>query len=326
MTFAASWLTHPGLVRTGSLYRTDLYWNSPANKPVSKAKIALSYDPERTLITRFLPADGLMTADVRLEPGSATVALVAENPVKAEIWPDGMFIGTVEWQCQAEGETCMDLSVTMSPTSKGWELCVEQKREETKCLCVNVIYRAANAGDLAEAQGALRRLVGLLSSTHNVEQCCPVFEMRQTHFALNVAQLGALMAPGVIGADGAVSNGLEQQRMVQSMTGQRARCINLFMLPLNWADGRIGSAHVGQATTPGGGRVNRGVAVVNPGSISGPGGDRNVVAHEFGHVLGLNHFPANTANVMHPTAFPSGRNLTSEQCRTIWQNLDNYEC
>ncbi|MFN0168166.1 MAG: hypothetical protein ACKV22_17210 [Bryobacteraceae bacterium] len=317
IVFASSWLADPGVVLTGTRFQTPLYWAPPANRPIAEAKITLHYPVDLVHFVGFNPtaSPGLQIQHT-VTNGSLAVALSADPLIDASHYPEGLHIGDIVWDCAAEGQTCFDLSVTMSPDTPVWEMCVKQKRENQKCICVNLVYQAGTAaGTLTAARDAIRRIGEILGQLGNVERCCPYVRVDRRECEISVADWTATIVPAT-GADGAITNATEQEAVLRADLCQRARCINFLIAPLNWHDGRIGSTYV--STPPG---VAYGFGVLDPGSFAQ---DPNIAAHEAGHALGLRD-EADRHNLMGP-GFPSGVNLTETQCETVGQQIDAYRC
>lgn len=316
--FPAVALTDPGLVAVGSTFRTDLYGFPAPDRPADHATIEIEYDAARTsfvALRRDAAADPPLRVNATVErPGFLVVTLTSEVPVRAEERPNGIFLASVEWRCEAEGESCFGMVARMSPSTPKTELCVSQKRQMVKTICINIIYEQLNAAARAAGDAAAANIEQIFNSAANVGRCCPAIQVRKHYcnFPRGRAWLDAT------GGDGTVSSPDEASAIFALPDCKRRKCFNLHMLPVDEPATR-GRTQIG---APGHSVLDPGIAVSWP----------NYAAHEFGHAVGLQDLY--TRNPDGTTADPGpvdnimggrlGPNLTKEQCETVWDNIDDY--
>jgi small subunit ribosomal protein S2 len=68
---------------------------------------------------------------------------------------------------------------------------------------------------------------------------------------------------------------------------------------------------------------DRAFGAINPDKVDTV---HNIGAHEIGHALGLRHEPNTAVNNVMKQYQPHGDDLTPDQCKRIYQNVDNYPC
>ena len=316
--FAPAWLAQPGLIHVGERFTTALYCAPTAGKKVRRARIRIRLKSERMAFVSFKPnLDGPL--DIAVEP-SVAGATVSVAPRREGNFSEQAVLGTLTCRCLGEGRSCIMLIAAMSPERPGWELCVDQKRDREKCLCINLIYHQGDDNAIAQGRVAAGVIAGVLGSLRNVERCCPHVRVEIHETPVNDADWNASIVPQIgTAADGtpAVTSATDQGHLLDGAFGQRTRCINFLMMRLAWPDGRLGSTYLPNGV---GGRA-RGFGVVDPAGVAQ---DPNMMVHEAGHALGLGD-GGPPENVMHPT-IPVGLNVTAAECRTIWQNIDRYKC
>jgi hypothetical protein len=321
--FAPAWLSNPGLVHVGGKFCTNLHLAPTAGRKVRKARIRLRMNSRRTAFLGFTPnpKSGLNIEFERTSSGAMIIVTPRDGGDNAEPLPPEVFVGTCEWECLGEGRSCFVLFAAMSPESPGWELCVDQKKDREKCLCVNLIYREGDDNAIAQGRIAESVIATILSSLNNVARCCPHIKVEKHETPISAADWAASIVPNIgTRADGtpAVTSAADQHKLLEGALGQRTRCLNFLMMPLAWPDGRIGSTYKPNQV---GGRA-RGMGVVDPAGVNT---DPNVMAHETGHALGLDD-GGPPENLMNPTTVPSGVRVTAAECITIWRNIDRYKC
>ncbi len=201
-------------------------------------------------------------------------------------------------------------------TSDPWDLCVEQKKEKKKCLCINIIYKSGDSAAKTAGVDAAEQADDIISSTDNVKICCPIFTLDIKKEPLNATDWAKIVTATGNGKVSTVSQGQKftlPENFTDGITvGKKSNCINIFMVPFDTtafdARTRIGPD---------------GTAVINPSKVSSV---TNMGAHEIGHSLGLSdNSTIPSSNLMHCPQ-PHGNNLTKDQCKKIWQNIDSYPC
>jgi hypothetical protein len=312
--FSAAWIGNPGLVLAEKQFSTPVYWLPPVDRPVATATVRMTWQNLARFATFTAASDAPVRVSHAVEGSRLSITLNGDQPVNAANYPDGIFLGTCEWECLGEGECCFDLVAIMSPVTEGWKLCVKQKRENTQCICVNILYQAGSASAVA-ALAAANRIADLIGQLGNVERCCPVIRVEVHDSAISAADWTANIAPSLTPGGGANLAGEAQLR--DNGFGHLARCINFLIVPLAFPDGRTGSTYRPDGM---GGRA-RGFGILSPAGLAA---DPNIAGHEAGHALDLPDVPDDD-NLMGPH-YPSGVNLTAPQCETIWRNLSRYAC
>ncbi|WDE06740.1 hypothetical protein SG34_007500 [Thalassomonas viridans] len=315
--FAAAWLGDPGLVFEGDTFTTPLYGLPPVKRPATSAEIEIEYDPELVKFDHLLARGNEgRTVQTHVDKGTVTISIEASTPVHAEEHPDGIFIGECIWQCLGEGKSCFSLVGRMSPSTPKWKLCVKQKKDLKSCLCVNVIYKQGDNRALQQGKDAANEIPKVVSAGKNVKKCCPVLSVKVNKCAIGPADWRKVV--GAVGANETVNNRTEMDALFDANICQRAKCINLMMIDINW-NGWDGWTYYGKARG-----TNRGFGVIEPGKV-GLRGNGNLGAHEICHALDLRHEGRRRDNLMSQNP-PHGSNLTTEQCKKIFQYIDNYPC
>lgn len=319
--FSAIWLSDPGTVFAGERFRNRLFLVPPPDRSADHATAEIRFDPELVRFRRFRPAPPPVPgfrAKARAEGDLLTVTVTGETPVTAEDFPAGIEIGEITWECQGEGGFCFAAVARMSPSTPAWQQCPEQKRRNPRRLCLNIIYDAAQPGNMGVGTQIATAIETLIGSTDNVKRCCPVLQMD-----VRYKTIGNILINGAVGADGAVTtymppNG-EFQQLFTALRGMpntviEPNCINMVLIPIN--------AGAGGLTLPG----PPGDSVVDPTTAANLVGQAG--AHEAGHALGLAASEGlsdfcDPTNLMHKQ-LPVGTMLTDVQCRRIQETLGNY--
>jgi len=326
--FAAAWLQDPGTVFVGSKFNTVLYGAPEADRPIQRATVEIKFNPR---LVSFLglekppPGGPALSTNATVKENLLTIEIESEKPVSAQEYPEGIPVCTIVWKCLDEGKSCFTLVANASPSSEPWEWCVDQKRRETKCICINVIHRDGDAAARTAGTNAANQIPNIISSNANVAQCCPIVRVDIHYCAISAADWANTVVPA-IGAHGQITSLAEFNALRATGVCKRPRCINLYMIPFDDPDA--------------GGRTNDppgppGDSALHPGLV---GSRQNVGAHELAHTLGLHDLyrrrpdgsfdsgPADNLMSYFSGTDSHGTNLTRDQCRTIWQNIDNYPC
>jgi hypothetical protein len=321
--FAATWLQNPGLLNVGEEFRTVLYGLPRPDQPIQKAMIEIEFNPElASFIALEAPPPGapVLSTTSTVEGNLLSVMIESETPITAQQFPDGIPVCTIAWKCAGEGNTCFRLSGRMSPTTEKWEMCSDQKRKLQSCICINVIYPPGNTAARDAGIAAAAEVPTIFSSVANVARCCPILTT-STHTceisAADWATIAGLI--GTVGGAPTVTADAHHAAVRDSGVCRRDQCINIYMIPVS-------------VPVPGG--TGQGQTLVGPPGTSvmdptaATSGNR-VGAHEVGHALGLNgaHASANgDSNNLITALQPHGTQLTAEQCKTVFQNIDSYPC
>lgn len=317
--FAAAWFEDPGTVQPGSTFTTRIYALPPPDRPAQEATIEIGFDPEMAsfdAVSEPSPDSPVTSIGTTVEDDVLSIAVEGEAPIEAEQYPDGVYICDVTWNCLAEGEACFNLVGRMSPSTPGWEKCVSQKKEDKKCLCVNVIYKPGDANGKTKGEQAAKQVESVISSRSNVQECCPIIEVDVKSHEMTPAEWNTVNA--AIGGDQQVSGIPDWRALNRSAVGKESDCINMYMLPFNAGGTLKGLTGVGPP----------GTSALDPSVV---GSRRNVGAHEVGHALGMNSSHASAGGdpdnlMVNPNPPVHGDELTDGQCKTIWQNIDSYAC
>lgn len=321
--FSAVWLEDPGMVTVGSTFRTRLFALPPPDRKARKATIDIQFDPKLVApleVPEQYSGNPQLHITSTVKNNTLILSVESERPVSAKDHPDGLYICDIDWKCRGEGDSCFYLVGKMSPSTPKWELCVAQKRAETKCICINLIYQAGDAAALAAGTAAANQVPTLVSLSSNLTRCCPYVRVVIHRSEVDAADWAASVAAnvGVVGGNPAVVTTGQRDALWATRLRARPHCINLYMLPVS-------------IPMPGGGTAQGFTQVGPPGTsvldTTAATTVANVGAHEVGHALGLTHASAgtDTNNLMHDPQ-PHGQQLNSDQCKTIWQTIDNYYC
>lgn len=317
--FSAVWLSDPGPVFAGEPFANLLYLIPPPDRPADHATVEIELDPELVRFEALHPAaDGgpRFTAETHVDGDLLTITLEGEHPVTAAEYPTGVPIGTLQWTCRGEGQFCFSAVARMSPSTPPWKQCPDQKKKDTRTVCLNVIYDAAKPAHKAVGTTIASTTESIVGSADNVSRCCPILDLKVSY-----ETIGDILIKGAVGADGAVTtytppNG-DFQKLFKALRGMpntviENDCINLVLVPIN--------ANALGLTLPG----PPGDSVIDPtrsGTHTGKTG-----AHELTHALGLDgalgdlNDPTNLQHFQRPV----GTKLTAEQCKKIQQTLGSY--
>jgi hypothetical protein len=314
--FAAAWIGDPGLITTGSTFRTPVYLMPAAGRPLTAAKVSIAFNRRRTRFSRWRPArDGPPTA-AEAERDRVVIAVEPSRPIPVKGIPEGVQLGEVEWECTGEGETCFEVSAELSPASAPFKLCPAQKRARArKCICINIIYRTGDVQARVAGSRVMRPVARILSSTKNVSRCCPSLRLRIRYCRISAADWRNRVVPAT--GEGIVNTDDEIQRLFDLNLCQRDKCINFLMINI---DRRFADGVSSRGPRVAGG--NRSFGVINPESV---GRVHNLGAHEVGHALGLDHLGDPGENVMSENQ-PLGDDLTEQQCEDLFRFLDTFAC
>jgi hypothetical protein len=325
--FVAAWMEDPGYIQVGQKYKTKVYLQPELVRQVDKATVKVRFDGELVSYGKFTPAEiaGFpMTTQTRLDDNILVVEVNTEKKITAKEFPQGLYIGEIDWSCQGEGSTCFGVSVAMSPQTDWWEMCPRQKKQVPKCICVNIIHREGNNGD--RVAGNSFNFTGPYNLDDNLEECCPVITAQISLTAVPAVDWDAAIAAAA-GADGIIDNASESARFssggndpLRVTLGQRNNCVNFYMSPINPNMDTHAETDVGLTNGS-----NSATGVINPASVAL---DRLIGAHEIGHALGLGDLTADgdTDNLMFPNSNGQNAKLTEDQCRTIMSNIDSVRC
>lgn len=200
------------------------------------------------------------------------------------------------------------------PSREPWEMCIDQKRRDERCICINVIFREGDRDAAALSHQIAGPIVATISG--NIQRCCPAVRAEVHRCVISTENWKQVVA--AIGSDQAVTSwegeGNEFRNLFDTQAVRdcfRNQCINIVIVDIN--GGALGLTNTA------------GESVMSPDGLRT---DTNLSAHEAGHALGLSHDSAGNdrRNMMHPTVIPSGTQLTREQCRTIFENINNFAC
>jgi Matrixin len=307
VVFAATWLSNPGIIFTGNQFTTALFVTPRPDSGTDHGTVNITFDPKLATFIGFKPS-GLLdfTYESKLEGNQLMLNFKSEKYYPTNDFPEGMYLGDITWNCEAEGTTCFALQGRMSPTTDPWNLCVEQKKRRNDCICINVISVAGDAAGLAAGNAFAANVTAMLSSAANVARCCPVLTVNRSNATITQAQLNA-----IVGADGTVNTRAEQNALHADTTGAKANCINIRSVPI--------AIPVPAGTVTGNTDVAGGNIILAPSNT-----DPNVGAHEVGHALGLSH--TTVAGSLMSALQPHGSDLSAEECKTIFQNIGKYKC
>jgi len=313
--FAAAWLGDPGYVTVGSTFRTPVYVTPRDGDPLTSVTVKIEFDRRRSRFDGWTPAQETSPRAIDVAEHEVTVEFTPPRPLPPEGTPDGLLLGEIAWRCTREGPTLFTVTARMSPVSEPWTLCPTQKRERQKCICINIINRSGDLKAMEAGDRAFRDVWRILS-TANIVRCCPSLRVELHHCHISARDWRTRVLPA-IGAGGEVRSKADVDALYALGLCQRRRCINFLMIAMDhsFADGHSGTI----GPRPAGGAFG----VVNPDYV-----DRvhNIGAHEIGHVLGLHHVTdAQGDNLMSETQ-PHGDRLTADQCKQLWQHLDQYAC
>jgi len=313
--FAAAWLENPGAVFAKSTFRTALYGALPPGGPSQRAIVEIEFDPKLVTFVQLEdpPPGGPGLSTIPAAEGNLlTITVESTKPITAQEYPDGIPVCTIVWKCQDEGQVCFELVGRMSPSTPKWEMCLDQKKREQKCICINVIYKKGDAAAKTAGTNAANQVPAIISSNANVTQCCPIVKVGIKYCRIKPADWTNKIVPA-IGADEKMSS-LDEARALDRVNPCLApKCINMSMIAWNHPTIQ-GATDIGPP----------GNSSLDPGTV---GTVANVGAHEVGHALGLTHASSGgvAGNLMHDPQ-PHGTDLTKDQCKTIWENIDNYPC
>ena len=193
------------------------------------------------------------------------------------------------------------------------ELCIEQKEQRKKCICINIIYHRRNAFAKTAGISAANQLSTVISSSSNLEKCCPIVSVEIHTCGISSSDWANKVIPA-LGAEGKVSSEAEMNALFQANVCQKDNCVNLMMVGMDWG--------TFNGWTYGGNPSGKGFGVIKPSKV---GVIQNIGAHEIGHALTLDHEGKPADNLMSKYS-PHGYNLTKEQCQKIWDFIDNYPC
>jgi hypothetical protein len=320
--FSAVWFSDPGPVFAGDTFRHTLYLIPPPDRPADHATVEVEFDPKLVAFESFEPfshSGPTFHSKAAVHDKLLTIELEGPHAITAEEYPTGVPIGEVTWVCQGEGKFCFSAVARMSPSTPPWKQCPEQKKRDTRKVCLNIIYEGAKAAYKAIGTTIANTAENLIGSADNVSRCCPILDL-DVHYET----IGDILIKGAIGADGAVTTSTGRngdfQKLFRALRGMpntviKDKCINMVLVPIN-----IGG--VGGLTLPG----PPGDSVVDPvalGNLTGQAG-----AHELGHALGLSAADGladinDPTNLMHKQ-LPVGTKLSPEQCKKIQETLGSY--
>jgi hypothetical protein len=314
--FAAAWIGDPGFITVGSTFRTPVYLMPAADRPLTAAKVSITFNRRRTRFSRWRPARDGPATTAEAERDRVVIAVEPSRPIPVKGIPEGVKLGEVEWVCSGEGETCFEVSAELSPASAPFKLCPAQKRARArKCICINIIYRTGDVQARVAGSRVMRPVARILSSTKNVSRCCPSLRLRIRYCRISPADWRNLVVPAT--GEGIVNTDDEIQRLFDLNLCQRDKCINFLMINI---DRRFADGVSSRGPRLAGG--NRSFGVINPESV---GRVHNLGAHEVGHALGLEHFGGPGENVMSEDQ-PLGDDLTEQQCEDLFRFLDTFAC
>ncbi len=108
--FPAAWLELPNPIILDSEYKTLLYGNPEAHRPITKASVLVKYDPNLTSFKRIeeIPSSGIHVSAEKGH-GSITIEIESKTPHDPKDSPEGFPICYLHWKCEREGETCFEV-------------------------------------------------------------------------------------------------------------------------------------------------------------------------------------------------------------------------
>ncbi len=314
--FAASWIGDPGFVAAGTTFQTPVFLMPPAGRAIGKATVTLEFEPKNVRFLGMTPTPGVTIEQSEPANGLVAARVTFDRPVRAAHAPDGARVAVCTWECAREGKTCFSATARMSPVTEPWKLCISQKRERQKCLCINIINKEGDLKGMEAGDRAMRTVVKILS-TGNIKHCCPSLRIEMHHCRISNNDWRTKVVPAV-GARGVINSTAQIDALFALNLCQRKKCINFLMIAMDhsWADAHAGSF----GPRPG---SDRSFGVINPDYVDSV---HNLGAHEVGHDLGLHHVDNQQGeNVMSETQ-PHGDHLTPTQCQELWTHLDQYSC
>lgn len=311
--FAAAWMSGRGVARPGSNFTLPVYLQPPPDRSIRKATIEIRFDRERAKyvgLGKIATPGGMASVTPLLEEDRLLLEVAFPKEISAEEFPTGIPVCGVEWTCTGPGRTCFISSATMSPSSRGWTLCMEQKHEipNRRCVCTNVIYRASHPSDRLSGRDMVRQAMRAI--TANDYQCCPHLFATIHEYEISDEEWENL---GDLWLSDEPQDWSDLQIMYDLGHGQRENCLNIYAIPID-SDSLQGYADT----------ENNACATVD---LEGFTRIHNLATHEIGHLLGLTH-RSQPGNIMSPGDAPyqPGNYLATDQCRTIWEALDDYPC
>jgi hypothetical protein len=206
--FAACWVGNPGFVGVGASFETSVYIMPPPRRAIRTATITLAFEPDNVRLLSLEPESGI-AMQVRREKRKVVAEIAFRRPVTANEVPDGIRIGTCTWECKRGGSTCFTATAQMSPETEPWKLCISQKRQRQKCLCINIINKEADLKAMEAGDRAMRTVVKILS-TQNIKNCCPSLRINIHHCRISKADWRTKVIPAV-GAGGVVGSSARAQ-------------------------------------------------------------------------------------------------------------------
>lgn len=322
--FAAAWLSNPGFVKRGCSYQTPVYLSPPADRKVYEASIRVDFDAQQTQFSSFSPGTEVVSS-VASGADNLLIRISHEQGWTAEQYPDGIHIGTIDWSCIAQGETCFTLTAAMSPEEEPWTFCIEQKEALESCICINIIHPPWGKSRLKKVMKDAESLPDIISSDGpdgNLEKCCPVLSVEVEDTEIPRGAFKRMRKSRGRGGGGLSHIGANHDRDLGRLYDlvadyRKPNCINIVLFPMGDNSGLDGIMFK-RGNKQGFG------AIELRGWIK-----KRLTQHEIGHALGLTHVE-DKKNLMwegkSSTSRGVGVELTPGQCVTIFQNLSKFAC
>ncbi|MBM4186796.1 MAG: hypothetical protein FJ206_05720 [Gemmatimonadetes bacterium] len=308
VAFPSAWLRLPVAVEAGTRFSGGLMLE-PTDPP---AKVTVFFDPYAVAVSRVeARSDGLT-----ITTGRDAIEVSSREPIPVV---PGQPVVEIEWTCLGPGNACFEVrNAPRTAVRPVWEACLPQKEFDRRKICVNLMGPdTIDADDWDQLKDKIEANVrAIYSDPLNVGKCCPFLDA-EVHFAtLTPTELQQITA-GL--PNGAVTNQADfktvWRRHLGNKYAQRELCINLLFIDMDWGR-KCGHTLVGYMHP----RVRRGFGVLKLSCLRGPDGTfsdpGNVVPHEIGHALGLQHAGHDAGDLMHQPR-PHGTRLTLFDCMTI---------